>query len=102
MKIKKSTFLTVTNVLLIVILSAYTIFFSFKSCVDQEIFTQPKENTQIYTIWHIETFEGGSKARIDYLKMIARDLEKQNPLNLFMIKQINYNSQIGGYIYVRY
>ena len=83
MKTKKFIFLSITNVLLVIILSIYTIFFGLKSGIDHEMFAQPKENTQIYTIWHIETFEGGSKARIEYLKTIARDLEKQNPLNLF-------------------
>ena len=87
MKTKK--FALIINFSLIAILCIYVIFFSFKNATNYEIYSEQKENTQIYTIWHIETFEGGSKARIDYLKTIARQLEKQNPLNLFMIKPIN-------------
>lgn len=89
MKTKKFPFLIIINFCLIFLLSTYVVCFCFKNATDYEIYTKPKDNTKIYSVWHIETFEGGSKPRIDYLKNIARAMEKENPLNLFMIKQID-------------
>jgi hypothetical protein len=45
--------------------------------------------TKIYTIWHIETFEGGGKSRLTYLKNLANSIEKENKEVLFHISVIN-------------
>lgn len=68
-------------------LSIYVCSFAIKKVLDLEIYKQPTENIKIYSVWHIETFEGGGKSRIDYLKQIARNLEKSTPNTLFLIKQ---------------
>lgn len=69
----------------------YTPLVAISRARDYEIYSKPSIESKIYTIWHIETFEGGSKARVNYLKNIARSLEKQNDGILFYIKSINPN-----------
>ena len=66
-------------------------FFAIKRVRNIE-FKNEKKQQEIFTIWHVETFEGGGKARIDYLKRIAREMEKENNEVLFMIKQIDPRS----------
>ena len=70
-----------------IILSIYVCCFALKQ--ENHIYTKPKKETEIFTIWHIETFEGGGKARIDYLKAVAKHLEKQNPNTLFFVKNVS-------------
>ena len=82
--IKKYKF-KIVSVVLICFLS---VFFIFNNKNNISILSKENEQTKIYTVYHVETFEGGSKSRINYLKNIARAIEKQNPNILFMIKQI--------------
>lgn len=70
------------------LLVVYVPFFAIKSAKNNEIYTEQNVQTKIYTIWHVETFEGGSAPRINYLKKVARKLEKQHAGTLFLIKQI--------------
>jgi len=87
-KFKKYWFYIV-NVILMVILGVYVCCFAIKKTRSYEIYSEPSINTKIYTVWHIETFEGGSKARVDYLKSTAKTIEQQNLGTLFYIKVIN-------------
>lgn len=57
-----------------------------------EIYKKDTSHINIYEIWHIETFEGGSKSRISYINNIAREIEKENPDVLFMTKSIDPKS----------
>lgn len=85
-KLIKKYWLRILSVVLIGAISFYVLCFGLKKARNYEILKgEPKQQT-IYTIWHIETFEGGGKARIDYLKTIARDMEKENDEVLFMVK----------------
>lgn len=86
-KLKKCWFYIV-SIVLMVALGVYVCFFAIKKARDYEIYSEPSVDTKIYTIWHVETFEGGGKARIDYLKNIARAIEKENAGVLFIIKAI--------------
>ena len=86
-KFKKLLF-NIIGVVLIVALGVYVCCFAIKKARDYEIYSEPSVDTKIYTIWHIETFEGGGKARIEYLKTAARSFEKSNIGTLFMIKSI--------------
>ena len=70
-------------------ISVYTLAFGIKRARDFEIYKQPEIDTKIYTVWHIETFEGGGKSRISYLNKIARKLESENAGVLFAVKQID-------------
>ena len=79
----------ILSVILIVAISIYTLAFGIKKARNYEILKGNEKQQTIYIIWHIETFEGGGKPRIDYLKTIARDMEKQDNQVLFMIKSID-------------
>ena len=87
-KFKKYWF-SIISIILMCVLGIYVCFFAIKKARNYEIYSEPSVETKIYTVWHIETFEGGGKARIDYLKTVARTIEKENAGILFMIKQIN-------------
>ena len=69
-------------------ISFYVLCFGLRKATNYEILKGDNKQQTIYTIWHIETFEGGGKARIDYLKTIARNMEKENNQVLFMIKSV--------------
>ncbi len=84
----KKIFLKIFNIFLIVSISAYVIFLGINKARQFEIYNQPTVETKVYTIWNVETFEGGSKSRVIYLKNIAREMEKQNPGILFNIQTI--------------
>lgn len=86
-KFKKFWFYIVSFVLFIV-LGFYVCCFGIKKARNYEIYSEPSVSTKIYTVWHIETFEGGGKARIDYLKAIAKKIEKENSGTLFYMKTI--------------
>ncbi len=88
MEFLKKNWFKIFSALILVFLCVYVPIVAIKSALDYEIYKEPEIKTKIYTIWHIETFEGGSKARIDYIKSIAREIEKQNAGVLFMIKAI--------------
>ena len=78
----------ILSVILIVGIAVYVLMFGLKKATNYEILKGNEKQQTIYTIWHIETFEGGGKPRIDYLKTIARDMEKQDNQVLFMIKAV--------------
>lgn len=84
----KKHWLKIVGVVLICAISFYVLCFGIKRARNYEILKGTETQQTIYTIWHIETFEGGGKARIDYLKNIARDIEKQDNSALFMIKGV--------------
>lgn len=88
MKWIKNHLKVIISVILIALLGIYVCSFGLKKALDNEIFTKPTVETKIYTVWHIETFEGGGKSRIIYLKNIAKEIEKKHPGILFNIKQI--------------
>ncbi len=73
---------------LIVFVLIYVPIVAIDKARDYKIYNEPEIETKIYTIWHIETFEGGGKARVNYLKNIVRAMEKNHDGLLFMIKTI--------------
>lgn len=89
MKTLKKHWIKIIGIFLIVFILIYVPCFAIKSARDYEIYKEPQLNTRIYSVYHVETFEGGGKARIQFLNSIARVLEKENSGNLFMIKSIN-------------
>ncbi len=92
MKFIKKHIFKIFSILLILAISTYTICFGIGALSNMEIYNKSTPNTKIYEIWHIETFEGGGKARIDYLKAIARSMEKKYNGVLFMVKSIRPDS----------
>lgn len=87
MKFLKKHWSKFLSVILMVILGFYVCCYAFKQ--QNSIYSKPNTETEIYSVWHIETFEGGGKARIDFLKSVANHLEKENPNALYVIKAIN-------------
>lgn len=85
----KKHWFKVLSVVLIGAISFYTLAFGIKKARNYEILKGDDKQQTIYTIWHVETFEGGGKPRIDYLKTIARDMEKQDNQVLFMVKAVS-------------
>ena len=84
----KKHWFKILSVVLLISISFYVLMFGIKKARNYEILKGEQKHQTIYTIWHVETFEGGGKPRIDYLKTLARDMEKQDNQVLFMIKQI--------------
>lgn len=76
------------SIVLIGAISFYVLAFGIKKARNYEILKGEHKQQTIYTIWHIETFEGGGKPRVDYLKTIARNMEREDNQILFMIKAI--------------
>ena len=85
----KKHWLKIFNFALIFAISFYAIAFGFEKAKNLEIFSQKQNEQTIISIWHIETFEGGGKARIEYLKTVAKQIEKDNKELLFMIKSVS-------------
>ena len=77
------------NIVGIVILGLYSLFVAIPRARVYEIYSAPEVETKIYTVWHVETFEGGGKARVDYLKAVARKIEAENTGVLIMVKTID-------------
>lgn len=78
----------VNYILLIVFVICVPIF-----CFNNEIFIDINSNndntTQIFELWHIETFEGGSVSRELYLKRCAINFEKIYSNKLIVVKTIS-------------
>ncbi len=89
MKFLKKHWLKFVCLVLIIFILVYAPCVAIKSARDYEIYKEPQISTRIYSIYHIETFEGGGKSRSNYLSQIARKLEADYPGNLFMIKTID-------------
>ena len=89
MKILKKYWKKIFGLTLTIALGVYVCFFAIKKVLDLEIYKQPEIETKVYEIWHVETFEGGGKPRINYLKNIALVYEKEHDGVLFMLKSIS-------------
>jgi len=88
MKLIKKSWKFILCSALISFLGVYVCFFAIKNVRNYAIYTKPSIETKIYTIWHIETHEGGGKSRLTYLKNLANKIEKENAGVLFHISSI--------------
>ncbi len=77
--------------IMFVILTIYVCFFGISKQRNHEVYSINQGNLKIYSVLHIETFEGGGKSRAEFLKEIAKKLEKQHKGILFIIKTIDAN-----------
>ena len=88
MKSKKRLYVKLVCWVLIAGVSLYVCTFGIAAIRENEnIFKQEKTQTVI-SIWHVETFEGGKKPRIDFLKSTAKEIESTHDDLLFMIKSV--------------
>ena len=88
MKLIKKSWKFILCFTLICFLGVYVCFFAIKNVRNYAIYTKPSIDTKIYTIWHIETHEGGGKSRLTYLKNLANKIEKENAGVLFHFSTI--------------
>ncbi len=87
----KKFYIRLINILLIIFLLIFVPCVAIKRATNYEIYSKPEIETKIYTVWHIETFEGGKQSRVNYLKSVARAVEKEYPGVYIMIKTIEPN-----------
>ena len=69
-------------------ISFYVCAFGVKAIKENENFFKQQKSQEVIRIWHVETFEGGKKARIDFLKSVAKSIEVENINVLFMIQNV--------------
>lgn len=72
-----------------ILLGFYVCGFAVKQVLNISVFAENLSELNVYTIYHVETFEGGGKSRIEYLKMVANEIEKAHSGTLFIIKKID-------------
>jgi len=88
MKFIKSNKIQIISIIAILFLSMYVIFFAVNTVKKNVTLRGEHSGQALYTIWHIETHEGGGKSRADYLKDIIRSMEKANKELLFVFRTI--------------
>lgn len=86
MKFLKKYWFKIVGLVLIVLL---IVFFIFNNAFKIDFLSQESDKINIISVYHIETFEGGGKSRLSYLKEVAKEIEKENKNVLFIFKQIN-------------
>lgn len=69
-------------------LGIYVCGFAFKNVLNFNIYADNLGELKVYTIFHVETFEGGGKSRLTFLKNTAKQVEDKNAGTLFLIKTI--------------
>ena len=88
MKFFKSNKIQILSTVVILFLSAYVLFFAIHSVKKNATLKGEHSGQIVYSIWHIETHEGGGKSRADYLKNIIRTIEKENEEVLFVFRNV--------------
>lgn len=78
----------ILSALFISFIALFSLTFCYSKLKHIPLISGDNSELSIYEVWHIESFEGGSKNRLSYLKQIAFDYEKQHPTQLFMIRQV--------------
>lgn len=63
----------------------FTGVFGYKKIGQKQKTLLQQEYKGIYTIWHIDTFEGGSGSRVQFLLNVCRKFEKQNTGTIFSV-----------------
>lgn len=77
------------NICLIVFFIAFCCFVCMQKFNSLPLISGNENELTVYEWWHIESFEGGSSNRYNYLKNICLSYEKNNPTVLFMVKNID-------------
>lgn len=85
---KRKLFFKILNICLIALIVIIVPCISINKARNYEVYKEPEIEPKIYTLWHIETFEGGGKSRLSYLNAIAREIEKQQKGVLIMVRNI--------------
>lgn len=99
MKQFKKYWKNICFIIFAVLLGVYVCLFAIKRATNFTIYSKPNVELKVYSIWHIETFEGGGKSRLTYLKNLANDIEKLNSGVLFNVVQVepeNLENQLAS------
>lgn len=83
------SFKRIANISVIVFFVAFSMLFCLSKFNHTPLIKGNNDNLHIYEWWHIESFEGGGKNRLNYLNQLAINYEKENPTKLFMVKLID-------------
>ncbi len=89
MKFLKKYWFKILSLILFVVLGLYVCLFGIKKARTFSIYSEDKQGQTVITVWHIETFEGGGKSRLDYLKRIVNIMENEDEHVLFMVRAIS-------------
>ncbi len=84
----KINYLKCLCLLLFALLGFYVLVFAIPKSKNLHIYNQKQVETKVYTIWHVETFESGSKKSVQYLKNIASNFENSHKGILFAVNEI--------------
>lgn len=91
-RVLKITFRVIISILLCaVVLIIPTIGFGEKLSIKNKFTSNRSEYQGVLEVWHIDTFEGGTLGKYQFLKARAIDFEKQNKGLYFMIKNMTEN-----------
>ena len=88
MKNKKRFYVKLVCWVLVAGISFYVCTFGIASIKKSENLFKHEKTQTVISIWHVETFEGGKKPRIDFLKSVAKEIESKHDDLLFMIKSV--------------
>ena len=83
------SFKKIINISFLVFFIAFNLLICFNRFNKSTLINGNNDSLKVYELWHIESFEGGGANRLNYLKQLAIDYEKENPTTLFMVKLIN-------------
>lgn len=78
----------ILSILFISFIALFSLTFCYSKLKHIPLISGDNSELSIYEVWHIESFEGGSRNRLSYLKQIALDYEKEHSTQLFMIRQV--------------
>lgn len=82
------SFKKILNISIIVFFIAFSTLVCFNKFNNTPVILGNNKNLQIYEWWHIESFEGGGANRQNYLNNLCLQYEKENPTQLFIVKNI--------------
>ncbi len=78
-------------VYLVIFLVFLTSFFSYKY-VNKQIMNKQKEYKCVITVWHVDTFSGGTGSRSAFLRQVATSFSKKYPDVLFLVTSYTKDS----------
>lgn len=81
-------FIKIFNFVLLISFVVFCSVFCFNNNSSFSLIKGESNSLNLYQVWHIESFEGGSYSRFQYLKNLALKYEKLFPNQLFLIKLV--------------
>ena len=82
--------------ILFLFFAPYFVFCKNNFKVDNDLFILPNSQKKVLTMWHIETFEGGSASREKYLHSCAKKFSNIEKNCLIVIKTLSYEQLLAN------